>query len=692
MRDRNNGQRPQREGKLLKVILLILAAAVLVCAAGGCGRDTRTQDTAVTAPSATTQPETQETAETTPPPTAPADGDSENVTCQGSYTVTDGEAQAAADDVVANIGDARLTNGVLQVYYWLEVAQYLKANPDVSFGQPLDTILCDLDDTAVTYQQYFLLRALNTWHSQQALIQMGDLEGIPTEAAYEPNPKFHEDNLNQDMPALAHLYGYTNANYEPNALHQAWLNALGTLLEEQAQAGGYSDLSALAADLAGAGATDTDIISYAHQYNRAYMYFTELTYNLELTEEELQSTAGEYEGSDVYVDFRHILLVPERSAVAEDGSVIALTSDWDACKKEAQALYNRCQYRTFAEHTFAELANKYSADEGSRLNGGLYSGISKGQMTAVLDEWLFDSSRKPGEMAILRSECGYHVVYFSGSVNALQAETEKNLTAEMYEQAVRSAMERYPMNVNYSAIRLGVAAQSGSGLDTDALLYPDVAHERFPTAPLYFQQDYPHTYYGQYPIAQWGCGITTMAMLASYMTDEEWTPPELCKRYGYYCMEQGTNIIMYDDVPGEMGFFLERRSWDWKEIVQALEDGKMVICLQYQGYWTRGGHFLLLQEVTEDGLIVVRDSNVYNYGSLSGHQIDAHEASVITPRGAYYWIYQPKITRIPACVRCDNTDHAGVPAILFTEDYYCAKCVTAMERRQDFLDICEEMK
>ena len=57
--------------------------------------------------------------------TIPADGNPEDVTCKGSYSVSDEEIKATADTVVATIGEHTLTNSQLQVYYWMEVQNFL---------------------------------------------------------------------------------------------------------------------------------------------------------------------------------------------------------------------------------------------------------------------------------------------------------------------------------------------------------------------------------------------------------------------------------------------------------------------------------------------------------------------------------------------------------------------------------------
>lgn len=687
--------------------LMILLLAILA----GCGNadEAATTDTTLSETTETTTvPE-----ETTEPPTAPPDGDPANVTCKGSYSAEDDQVEMAADTVVATVGESPLTNKMLQIYYWLEVAQFRAENPEVTFDQPMDTILCDLDETAVTWQQYFLQRALNTWHSHQALyLRAGDVD-LPTEEAYKRNQEYHDANINLDMPAVKDLYGYFHENYQPNDLHQAYLNELPVRIAALAAENGFPAPDAQVLDLAGAGTDVEALVSYAWLYNWDYAYYTQLTYDAAVTPEELEAyylenqAAYEAEGitadSGSYVTIRQVLLIPEGAQVASDGTVTADEAAWETCRTDAENMLAAWRKsittaKRFAradnvdEALFAELAVAESRDMGTCADGGLYSGLRQGQLVEALDSWCFDPARVNGDAAVIRTDCGYHLVYFVSGESVRDAEVKADLQSAKAAELLRTAMETYPMTVDYSLISLGVAAQSGAPILPEDLLYPDVAHERFPSAPVYLQQDYPRTWYGQFPIATYGCGITTLSMLASYMTDEEYTPPELCKVYGYYNTESGSNFSMFELTPSEMGFFLLKPTHDWDEVVAALENGQVAVSLQKQGYWTKGGHFILMQGITEDGQIVVRDSNLFNYGKLDGHQVDYHAQDSITPKSALYWIYYPKVTRVAGCVRCGDAAAEGVARAMFTQDYFCDRCAAAMTRRNDFVSACEAVK
>ena len=95
--------------KICAALLLIAGLLSLF----GCGEEPEAQ----TVPKDTGAP-----AVTTVEATVPADGNPADVTCKGSYT---GQGNGTA--VVARIGDAELTNGVLSAYYWAEAAAYRAA-------------------------------------------------------------------------------------------------------------------------------------------------------------------------------------------------------------------------------------------------------------------------------------------------------------------------------------------------------------------------------------------------------------------------------------------------------------------------------------------------------------------------------------------------------------------------------------
>ena len=198
------------------------------------------------------------------------------------------------------------------------------------------------------------------------------------------------------------------------------------------------------------GTSLADLEAVTELYNRGYMYFTSLGYYLQTTQEEVEAyfaqreaeyaEAGITRSSGSYVDIRHILLIPEEItredgttesvSVAADGVVTCSETAWEACRERAEDLLSSWQSdRNASEATFSELANKCD-DSGSRINGGAYRQLRQGQLMRALDEWCFDESRQSGDTVILRSDYGYHILYFSGSTGIWYAEAEQDLKSQ----------------------------------------------------------------------------------------------------------------------------------------------------------------------------------------------------------------------------------------------------------------------
>lgn len=621
-----------------------IACLALVCLLlGGCSVSGLAE-----APSGT-EPVTQPTTEATePPPTAPADGDPNNVTAKGSYTGT-----MASDVPVAAVGDQTLTGAVLQLYYGLTVAHWRESGqtPAPDWSLALDVQECPLEGEAVTWQQFFLQRALDTWHLHTALILQSAEAVMELDPDYEPNLRNHEIYFDDSMPVVSRIYG-KDPSYKLNDLNRAFIEELPDLL---AQLGGAD---ALAGALGGSGVTGADLEALAVRLNEAYAYF--IWARRQAFGEDQEVLSGDT------VTFRHVLLIPE------DG-------DWDACEARASALLAEYLGQTKVDEArFAVVANQNSMDLGTRLCGGLYEYVSPGQMADALDAWLFDPSRTPGETALVRSDLGVHILYFSGRDSFPDR-------SALGEALIAGALEQFPMTVSYGDILLEKTPDPDCVTFRD-LLYPDVAHEYITDIPVYLQQDFPTTLYNYSSLAKNGCGITTLAMLATYMSDTWLTPPMLAARYPQYKSSLGTDARIFADTAPELGYFLEASYFNYPETVEALAQGKVTSCLQYPGLFTRQGHYLIMAGHNPDGTISLRDSNIYNYGTIHSHKDDRFTWSQITAKGVMYWIWQDKITRIPSCARCGGETGLAAPEGLLQSDYTCSKCLDALARMEDFLN------
>ena len=165
------------------------------------------------------------------------------------------------------------------------------------------------------------------------------------------------------------------------------------------------------------------------------------------------------------------------------------------------------------------------------------------------------------------------------------------------------------------------------------------------SVPLYNQLDYPDTDYGNYgTVATHGCGITSLAMVASYLKDAEYKPDELASQFGNYNTEDGSYWILFEDSAKILGLNLQERTDDTNAVMAALKNGQVVVALQREGIFTSSGHFIVLVGLTSDGRIIVNDPNGANYKKdiLKNGFANGFSTDEVFQCGGPYWIYAPK--------------------------------------------------
>ena len=431
-------------GKIaLLVVLAIAAVAVIVALVMGGGTGAKPAETTV--PVATTDPaaptETLGTG-TVAEPTIPADGNPDDVTCKGSYTVSDEEMIAAASTVVATMGDVELTNSELQVYYWMQVIDFLNAYGSyasmmgLDYTQPMDSQL-SMDGTT-SWQQYFLQAALESWFNYQAMSQ----EAI--------------DN-----------------NFVMDQEYADYLAELPAALEESAAELGYENAEIMIQADMGAGATLDAYMSYLNAYYMGYMYYGATMEQMAVTAEEVEAYfdahAEEYlannleKNDECYVDVRHILICPEGGTTAEDGTTTYSDEEWAAAQTKADELLNQWLSGDASEESFAALAQTYSEDPGSASTGGLYEDVYVGQMVPNFENWCFDASRQPGDYGIVQTTYGYHIMYFVGSDLVWFLTAETDMMTEKGNEFLSQVLDNHPVEIDFSAIALGEVDLTSTG-------------------------------------------------------------------------------------------------------------------------------------------------------------------------------------------------------------------------------------
>lgn len=137
--------------------------------------------------------------------------------------------------------------------------------------------------------------------------------------------------------------------------------------------------------------------------------------------------------------------------------------------------------------------------------------------------------------------------------------------------------------------------------------------------PQYFQTTYTQPF-ATGTIRSSGCGITSLAMVASYLTGEEITPDMLTNGYRgdnpASAMHAGIkNLGLKLTTYEGWGIACQELNEDGKtNLDAALESGKPVIArMNSSSLFTEGGHFIVIAGKTEDGKYIVNDPNIENY-------------------------------------------------------------------------------
>ena len=437
-----SGSKAANPGSAALIIVGVLALVILAIGAFFTAKEGTTyaaEDGVVAASEeateATAEEATEEATEApTEAPTVPADGNPDDVTCKGSYTAEDEAVVSAREKVVATAGEYELTLGQLQVYYWMEFRNFMSQYGTYAsyFGldvsQPLDTQMCSGLEEARTWQQFFLEGALNSWNNYRAMAAEADANG-----------------------------------FELTEQQRAAIDNAAAELEEAATANGFESGIAMLHSSLGAGAELEDYVYFMELYYKANGYYAQIAQGFEPTDEQLddyfEEHAEGYAASGItkdtkLVNVRHILVYPEGA----DGTNLATQEfseeAWAASEKKAQEILDQFLAGDKTEESFAALANEYSEDPGSNTNGGLYENVSEGEMVAAFNDWCFDAARQVGDTGIVKTNYGYHVMYFSGSQTTWQKYARNDYMVENATAAAKEIAAKLPMTVQYSDILL----------------------------------------------------------------------------------------------------------------------------------------------------------------------------------------------------------------------------------------------
>jgi len=347
-----------------------------------------------------------------------------------SYTVSDEDALKAASDVVATMGGKTLTNGALRLYYYMQVNNFLNDNYNylssmgLDYTKPLDQQKCYYDET-LTWQQYFVNLAIETWKNYQSIGLLAEASG------YKPDAELQKqlDSLKENIEAEIKLEGFESG--------EEWIQ-----------------------ELVGTGCTFADFL----EYSKLYYIGADYT-NIKPTAAQVEAYFAEHEKefaennitkeSGPMVDVRHILVCPKGGTTDANNVTTYSEEEWAACLKEAENVLAQWKAGKATEETFAQLANELSEDGGSNTSGGLYTGITaETNFVKPFLDWSMDKGRKVGDTGIVKTDYGYHIMYFSKTQQLWAYYAEVSFISENTTATVEKAKKEYPTEITLDNVKL----------------------------------------------------------------------------------------------------------------------------------------------------------------------------------------------------------------------------------------------
>ncbi len=140
---------------------------------------------------------------------------------------------------------------------------------------------------------------------------------------------------------------------------------------------------------------------------------------------------------------RHILIsFPEGEDTDEDGNAVVSDAQKEETKAKAEEVLAEYE-KNPTEENFINLTKEYTGDvddEGNPNNDGLYEDVtSSSQYVDSFKNWACDESRKPGDVGIVESDYGYHIMYYVGSSGESWYNTIKD---EIISEAVQAITDK----------------------------------------------------------------------------------------------------------------------------------------------------------------------------------------------------------------------------------------------------------
>lgn len=165
-------------------------------------------------------------------------------------------------------------------------------------------------------------------------------------------------------------------------------------------------------------------------------------------------------------------------------------------------------------------------------------------------------------------------------------------------------------------------------------------HKEYIAGYIYFNQGDSAWNQNGYCIAKAGCGPTSMAVVITSLTGKWVTPLDTAiwgYQHGFYSRE-GSAHEMIPAMAAAYGLRCQGVGTDYQAIKKALKAGKPVVCLMGPGYFTRGGHFMVLVAIDNNDCVTVADVGSRTRSAYKYRLADVIAQSKGASAGGPFWV------------------------------------------------------
>ena len=93
-------------------------------------------------------------------------------------------------------------------------------------------------------------------------------------------------------------------------------------------------------------------------------------------------------------------------------------------------------------------------------------------MVEAFNDWCFDDIRQPGDYGLVKTEFGYHLMFFVDSQPIWKESARSDLISARANETLSAILEQYPMEAEFDKILLGFVDLNAEAAETEVQAQP----------------------------------------------------------------------------------------------------------------------------------------------------------------------------------------------------------------------------